>query len=1796
MLSPERRDSGKVCAFGALIGIYGDLGANTIKFGDIDGDWPVSAEMILLGDAAKNLGKKKISDAVSLLNAPRRTPEYDVELAWNTLLHAHCPADILGSKELCEMKVRIREEVERCSHMAPQFSQDGQVALLRIDSPYQIHPLIATRWPSTLKGKKLMMVMVSNPSHHPDPSVVSFSCRITGEKRKLPDNEQPDLISLLKMYGERTDETFMQRVGGDFAKGHKQATGGIISKPNRLGGVALKGVEAPFKAPVISQHERKQIVYKYKCGSTSRYNDQPTTNPLAFPIPISAMPSTMSSSSRRAAGAPSPEGVSSIPRVHSPLNPAPRSPNPSPIPNSASSISSSAATSRVFSDSPKSGLLTPPTVQPLLPSPVLEVEAQQISRPRPRGQSTSNIPQVTEKAQQSVDVQSNSKRLSYPAPIASSGVRRDLSVDNIASHDGRDAKIGKSNYPSESDVQSLGQSRSALASHPQSNPRGRSVSITPRLETQPKHGKASKGGKNSRSRSPDSSIIELPGMEGVDGVSNSGIRPGEPVPGHLGSPRLKPSASLSSSPSHSTLGLPDASPRHDYPPSYPPKPFGEATYRSVTSVDASRSTVWGGDKKPPRPWHGPSQTENLRTPNMEEWEKIRDGSRMKEKTKEKIKDIPEEQEEGWLATRNQVASAAKSILSTAGDVTHELLELGVDYLGFAPVPGLQTAAKTLLQIWDALQAVDLNRMACLGLVQDCASSVLAIRDEILNAGVSVMVETDKPFAELNAVFVAVKDMLESIAEMSFLKRYLKRDDVTRQINGCHKKLDKALMHFDNSIMLRVLKHVMSTREHSEEMRVMVEKIYTKEMSSPVLQSHGIPPSLSAATSHQSSIEPGSEAWSVVNDVRTRMRDVDNAFDMADLRRLMQAALQAGSDAEMIRTLQVGRDSMPEAIKALQRELDHEKQREYMIASGSALTQQGTSTLMGNDPRIPKVTRRVSVTNVPVPLKVDDKGDFILEDVIDASAPEDVLTPSVASPTQVPSVQTPPTEQLHRSRTVVSIESVESGFEEQPKPKDTLDREFMEGGLDALRRMSKGIDKTLPSWTITEFEIFREEQIGVGFFSEVYKGTWRNRTVAIKQLHRGTPQRPFVREVEIWKTLKHSNVLKLLGASTPSTPPYFLVSPYMKNGSLVEFLSRVARGREIGVLRDVRRLSPIGSGLSRGSSLSRSPSPSRRGRGSPGGGAGIGGWRMLSLPPSSSSGASGASGTDPGHLTNSGLLEPNLVGFMYEIAKGMEYLHENGVLHGDLKAANVLVNDRLHCVITDFGQSEMKSEAYRMSGTKQPRGTLRWQAPELMQGASALTAQMDVYAFAITCVEVLNMGKLPWSLMDDDSVRYFVLKENNRPPLPASRYVTPQFEDLLRQAWHHDPSHRPQFHSLVPNFKQMTQAFARVDETLSPSMSDQFDLDAKKYPSPDMRPISLPFPHSSDGERTFEAHSVSPAPSDDPFDRAAGPFNSRQGFQYTPTEEDIHRHGGPIRMPQPEPTPFVPPREASDDDDDDVFVNSASETPLDNFYHYEGYDTPPPLEERLKQIRNERRYRMLLTHDFHPSLTLPLWNPSPVALGAVGYLMKPQGSFVTLFNATNPLNSAGLDMASLKGYGDFTTGKQRDNKRHLPQRVLDSLTNIFKSSNEHVRKYTFPLRAGHRHAYLCAETTQYRYFEDLDTPKKWFKSNVDTILELYGAQHDIQKEDLFLVIGSLSAPDYGLFAHFNIFGSQKAGHPWGRFTTDTASSQDNGPSYSESETPEPQVASKVSIVGNGPWDSLLIAKLRFRPDIAEPTSL
>lgn len=143
---------------------------------------------------------------------------------------------MLKNPRLLAARAEVNAEVERCTHTPPKFSADGKVAVFRIKSECQVHPVIATRWAGHLNSKALEIVLVANEGYLVDK--VNFSCRIARCARGR--EEAVNIIESLKAYASLPDtddgETvpdrlpLLERLGHDFARGHVQASGGIVKK------------------------------------------------------------------------------------------------------------------------------------------------------------------------------------------------------------------------------------------------------------------------------------------------------------------------------------------------------------------------------------------------------------------------------------------------------------------------------------------------------------------------------------------------------------------------------------------------------------------------------------------------------------------------------------------------------------------------------------------------------------------------------------------------------------------------------------------------------------------------------------------------------------------------------------------------------------------------------------------------------------------------------------------------------------------------------------------------------------------------------------------------------------------------------------------------------------------------------------------------------------------------------------------------------------------------------------------------------------------------------------------------------------------------------------------------------------------------------------------------------------------------------------------------------------------------------------------------------------------------------
>ncbi|CAE6399768.1 unnamed protein product [Rhizoctonia solani] len=86
----------------------------------------------------------------------------------------------------------------------------------------------------------------------------------------------------------------------------------------------------------------------------------------------------------------------------------------------------------------------------------------------------------------------------------------------------------------------------------------------------------------------------------------------------------------------------------------------------------------------------------------------------------------------------------------------------------------------------------------------------------------------------------------------------------------------------------------------------------------------------------------------------------------------------------------------------------------------------------------------------------------------------------------------------------------------------------------------------------------------------------------------------------------------------------------------------------------------------------------------------------------------------------------------QISDGLAYLHQIGIIHADLKGANVLISDKGNPVLTDFGNSLLMDQTMKFTQTTSaPRMTVRWTAAEVIEGTTEPSKPSDVYALGMT---------------------------------------------------------------------------------------------------------------------------------------------------------------------------------------------------------------------------------------------------------------------------------------------------------------------------------------------------------------------------------------------------------------------------------------------------------------------------------
>jgi len=151
----------------------------------------------------------------------------------------------------------------------------------------------------------------------------------------------------------------------------------------------------------------------------------------------------------------------------------------------------------------------------------------------------------------------------------------------------------------------------------------------------------------------------------------------------------------------------------------------------------------------------------------------------------------------------------------------------------------------------------------------------------------------------------------------------------------------------------------------------------------------------------------------------------------------------------------------------------------------------------------------------------------------------------------------------------------------------------------------------------------------------------------------------------------------------------------------------------------------------------------------------------------------------------------------DIARGLSYLHSSvpGIVHGDLKATNVLISDSGEAVLCDFGLAGVIED---LTGTSyqtalEDSENYRWTAPELLFGADPhVTRESDLWSLGMVLYELLAL-KQPFAGMQTAHV-VLALNSGKRPPRPGAEATIRGLSDevwaLTQSCWSPEPGKRP----------------------------------------------------------------------------------------------------------------------------------------------------------------------------------------------------------------------------------------------------------------------------------------------------------------------------------------------------------------------------------------------------------------------
>lgn len=193
-----------------------------------------------------------------------------------------------------------------------------------------------------------------------------------------------------------------------------------------------------------------------------------------------------------------------------------------------------------------------------------------------------------------------------------------------------------------------------------------------------------------------------------------------------------------------------------------------------------------------------------------------------------------------------------------------------------------------------------------------------------------------------------------------------------------------------------------------------------------------------------------------------------------------------------------------------------------------------------------------------------------------------------------------------------------------------------------------------------------------------------------------------------------------------------------------------------------------------------------------------------------------------------LREDTIAGYSLQILSGLDYLHNNDVVHMDIKCANILVDDRGTIKLADFGAAKRLS-LNGMEVSKKLHGTPYYMAPEIVM-QKPYDKKADIWSMGCTVLE-MSTAMPPWK---GEGITDFiklckVMTDKKIPKIPDK--IHPSLKLFLQQCFIFDPDKRPSACDLL-NAEFVNKTWDDVDE-FSPMFDDTASTDHRRSTNADI---------------------------------------------------------------------------------------------------------------------------------------------------------------------------------------------------------------------------------------------------------------------------------------------------------------------------------------------------------------------------